>query len=348
MIEDPEKMSLALLELAEPRVTACHGAVQWNALVGGRNNRAFRVQYAGETYVLKHYFYSAADQRDRRKAEADFLAHCKVCKISSVPKLLASSQDLHASLLSCMPGEALPQGAAIRLEQIQSAIGFFKQLQRWEQQPDLANAADAKWGLEGHRLRAESRLRRLQAVAATTPLERDMHSFVDKALGAEWERLRNLPRGSSDRLLDDPQYFERTISPSDFGFHNTLLSPDGTLRFLDFEYAGWDDPIKTILDFFFQPRLRVPAEFFRLFRDAVLGHTRYPEIHRRRLVALAPVFRVIWVCTILNEFLPDGEARRGFARATDAALDLEACEARKAAQLDKARVLLSEPIDYMT
>ena len=40
------------------------------------------------------------------------------------------------------------------------------------------------------------------------------------------------------------------ISPSDFGFHNALRTNTGPV-FFDFEFSGWDDPAKTIIDFFF-------------------------------------------------------------------------------------------------
>ena len=41
----------------------------------------------------------------------------------------------------------------------------------------------------------------------------------------------------------------RILSPSDFGLHNTI-SKKNKLYFFDFEYFGWDDPIKLICDFF--------------------------------------------------------------------------------------------------
>jgi len=44
----------------------------------------------------------------------------------------------------------------------------------------------------------------------------------------------------------------RILSPSDFGLHNTI-SEKKKLYFLDFEYFGWDDPIKLICDFFWHP-----------------------------------------------------------------------------------------------
>ena len=50
---------------------------------------------------------------------------------------------------------------------------------------------------------------------------------------------------------------QRTLSPSDFGFHNALKRPDGRLAFLDLEYFGWDDPAKTIADFLLHPGMEL-------------------------------------------------------------------------------------------
>jgi len=49
---------------------------------------------------------------------------------------------------------------------------------------------------------------------------------------------------------------------------------------------------------------------------------------------LFPVFRIKWCCILMNEFLPSGAARRGFARGGSCGADV--C----AAQLAKARLAL--------
>jgi thiamine kinase-like enzyme len=43
---------------------------------------------------------------------------------------------------------------------------------------------------------------------------------------------------------------DRRLSPSDFGFHNIIVISDWMLKFIHFEYAGWDDPAKMVCDFF--------------------------------------------------------------------------------------------------
>ena len=126
---------------------------------------------------------------------------------------------------------------------------------------------------------------------------------------------------------------DRCLSPSDFGFHNALLAGDGRLRFIDFEYAGWDDPAKMVCDFFWQPGIPVPLHFFDLvvqrvaqfFSDAALP---------ARIGLLLPVYQVKWCCILLNDFLPLGRRRRSFAGGTAAQQE------QRARQLQKARQAL--------
>ena len=40
------------------------------------------------------------------------------------------------------------------------------------------------------------------------------------------------------------------ILPGDFGFHNAIRTTKG-VKFIDFEFAGWDDPAKQHLILFF-------------------------------------------------------------------------------------------------
>ena len=54
------------------------------------------------------------------------------------------------------------------------------------------------------------------------------------------------------RMRSFPQRL-RVLSPSDFGFHNALRRPDGTIVFVDFEYFGWDDPAKMMADAMLHP-----------------------------------------------------------------------------------------------
>jgi hypothetical protein len=103
------------------------------------------------------------------------------------------------------------------------------------------------------------------------------------------------------------------------------------LKFIDFEYSGWDDPAKTVCDFFCQPDVTVPMKFFDRVSRAFVEDSSDPEFHLRRIALLLPVYRVKWCCIMLNEFLPVGSRRRSFAK------DPASQEQRRATQLQKVR-----------
>jgi hypothetical protein len=127
----------------------------------------------------------------------------------------------------------------------------------------------------------------------------------------------------------------RALIPADFGFHNALRNAAGRLVFLDFEYFGWDDPVKVAADFLLHPAMALPDVLKRRFGAGICAvfasrDGTFPD----RLRLLYPLFAMRWCLILLNEFLPDHWARRAHA---GPGLDREAAKRR---QLDRAEALL--------
>ena len=101
----------------------------------------------------------------------------------------------------------------------------------------------------------------------------------------------------------------RSLCPSDFGFHNALRNATG-LTFLDFEYFGWDDPVKLTCDFLLHPGMRLSDSLKRRFVAAALVIYGADPTFARRLSLLYPLFAVRWCLILLNEFLPERWAHR--------------------------------------
>jgi hypothetical protein len=160
--------------------------------------------------------------------------------------------------------------------------------------------------------------------------------LVESLLVPAWRRAREAAIADAEEIdwprdqVLEPN--ERWLSPSDVGFHNTL-DVDGDLVFIDFEYAGWDDPAKTIADFFSQPDYEVDIALFDSFVSSL---TTLPAAswHGRRARAVIPLHRVKWTCIVLNDFLGDAAARRRQALGTATRA------ARASVQLAKARKML--------
>jgi hypothetical protein len=176
---------------------------------------------------------------------------------------------------------------------------------------------------------------RLRHIEAAGEVDREAEAFVRDELCPAWASVAAAVRDGASQLGDASLAAEdRCLSPSDFGYHNALLQPDGRLRFLDFEYAGWDDPAKLVCDFFCQPAVPAPRTRFGAFAEGVVSEFADPAWHLRRIELLFPVYRIKWCCIVLNDFLPVGRERRRFS---SVAVDQDA---RKAGQLRKARRFL--------
>ena len=125
------------------------------------------------------------------------------------------------------------------------------------------------------------------------------------------------------------------LNPSDFGFHNAVRQPSGAYAFFDFEYFGWDDPVKATADVVFHAGMALSEELGHLFEKRMIRFwSETDSDFPRRLRTTAPLYGLIWCGIILNEFLPERWERRVLAGGTvDKALILSR-------QLDKARRLL--------
>lgn len=321
------------------RLAGVSEPVSLTRLVGGRNNRVWRVDLRdGESPVLlKEYFRSEDDARDRLGAEWAFLSHAWTCGVRTVPRPLAADPKSATALYSFLPGRRATV-EEIDEDAIEAAMDFVVAVNSRAAQ--LPQASEACVSLNQHLTMVDRRLARLNAIDRGSPLDKDAASLVENHLKPAWERLRvdvfrtARTRGmSADAPL--PTRF-LCISPSDFGFHNALRSEQGKFSFIDFEYAGLDDPAKLVCDFFCQPEVPVQIGFFDHIVNRLQENFSMDLEFTFRCSILYSVYRIKWSCIVLNEFLPAAASRRHFSAA---GTSIE----RKAEQLERARQFLEFP-----
>jgi hypothetical protein len=142
-----------------------------------------------------------------------------------------------------------------------------------------------------------------------------------------------MTRGGLDFGAELPQEW-RSLVPSDFGFHNSLRRSDGSLAFVDFEYFGWDDPVKLTADMMLHPGNTLALAQRRRFREAATRLYGGDPAFAGRLSAYLPLFGLRWVLILLNEFIPERWQRRVLAG------DAGSWSDAKARQLARAREFL--------
>jgi thiamine kinase-like enzyme len=269
------------------------GAMEW--IGGGGNSRIYKLagSYAGKVYFQP------------KRLDVEFAASQFMWKhgIHCVPQPIAADEKI--AVYEFIEGSKPVPTAT----DIDAAVDFLFRLKGLT--GDFPRAAEACFSVREIIANIESRFARL----ADVPELREFQPLFD--------RLRKIPDSPAE---------ERMLSPSDFGFHNALRRPDGSLVFLDFEYFGWDDPAKLVCDFLLHPAMDLSDDLKRRFYRQFVTNKNLAK----RVETVYPLFGLKWITIMLNEFLPEDLQRRGFA--SNVPIDRAAAQAR---QLDKARRMLA-------
>jgi hypothetical protein len=302
----------------------------------GGNNRIYLLSGREERAALKFYPPQAEDPRDRLGQE--FAALSFLCRnaIANVPRPLACDRARQCAAYTWIDGIKPDPGPA----EVDALAEFFISLQALRSREGSHALAAASAGCFSPAMVAEQvehRLARLStAVAPGTDGADFLLRSLQPAARAAIDRLRAGSPAVGRAFAEPLARSLWTLSPSDFGFHNALRRPDGSLAFVDFEYFGWDDPAKAVADVMLHPGMGLPETLAQRYRSrieaALAGDDRE---FSARLDLFFPSMVVLWCLILLNEFLPERWTRRALAGQKDAPAAVQA------RQLQKARDLLS-------
>ncbi|HWZ47908.1 MAG TPA: hypothetical protein VNX00_06785 [Herbaspirillum sp.] len=290
-------------------------------IVAGRNSKVTRLSNLsndGRQWILKQYYPQGPQERDRLGVEFAFLQSLQRLGVATVAQPIGMDRALHSALYSPLPGQ---RPEAVTADLITQAAQFIAAIN--VNADALAPAADACVAWQDHLALTRVRLTQLMAMTPQSALEEQAHALVAERFMPLWKGLESSLNAQAQALPQGTQI----LSPSDFGFHNTLAHR-GRLSFVDFEYAGWDDAAKLICDFICQPALPISAAQGAQFVTELQAELPQLEAIGARVERLLPVHRLKWCCILLNEFRPEYRQRR--IHAGLAAEDLQATQLLKA------------------
>lgn len=324
----PEPSREEIIALAE--TLAGGGVTEAEPVKAGGNNRLWRVARGLESFALKFYPPQDEDRRDRLGTEWRALTFLAANGIGRVPRPLAQDPEHHCALHEWVEGTPVRAAAPGTVDQLGD---FFLALQDLrDMAADIGPASAACFSPSEAALQLSGRLARLAEAGERFPelgrfLRDHLAPAVDDAVASVYLAYPDAAAPLGPEKL--------CLSPSDFGTHNALKGADGRLVFLDFEYFGWDDPVKATADVMWHAGMDLSRGLAVRFRDRVTPRFAAgdPDLERR-LKVLLPVHGLVWCLILLNEFRPDRWARRGLGGRVE---DAEALRARQLARA-KARL----------
>jgi len=329
-----------VLQNAFPDLAISHATL----LAGRGNSRVYRLTSSGQArqYALKIYPDRQLDARPRLETERT------ACQLLSaglypVPAPVASDPQLGWGVFEWIePLSASPVSSAFVTQCLAFVQRLYRDRMAWRQHPQIAAASEAC--LSGAVLlhQIQQRLGRLTSGAALR--DDTLASFLRDDFGPALAHAGDQARqqvGETFELALPPCW--QCPSPSDFGHHNALQANDGRWHFIDFEYFGWDDPVKLVADAYWHPGMGLGPElqeqWLTACRDLFADDPGFAE----RLAAYLPLHGLKWCLVLLNAYLPLGVAQRSHAQANPA----QNLSDYKADQLQRARVLLDHIKDMI-
>jgi len=275
----------------------------FSSLTIGINSSTFKIEGFKEKYLLKIYNSSKINSINRLEHEEKFLSFLKDCKFQNVPEVIFSNKKENWLLMSWIEGKKINKFNYDLCHEYLKFLVEIQKFRRIKRAKIILPASDAFFHLKGHiksindrYLLLEKKLQELYIL--NNDLFEILKSFLDK-VRSEINYLMLFKKALNidiDYILPEE---DRILSHSDVGFHN-MLEGNNKVYFIDFEYAGWDDPGKLFSDLLLQPDNNVPIKFFNILDKYFVDFILKKNYSHDRLIFMLKLVRIKWSLIILN------------------------------------------------
>lgn len=278
-------------------------------LPGRGNSRIYRVlTNFGTAYALKSYPDLFIDPRLRLRNEVkacDLLEHLRL-----TPGSVAHDEELNLALFEWIDGEVPGMIEEIHIDQ---ALVFVEKLKKLSEDfhNDFPDASEACLSAVQLLSQVQERIEKLETIN-----DLELQDFLETTIKPLWEEIREWSGSKWPALSFEKELTQskQTLSPSDFGFHNSLQRSDGSLCFVDLEYFGRDDPVKLIADFLWHPAMNLKLVHKTQWLEGMFAIFDQDPDLQQRFLASWPLYGIRWALIMLNEFRQDGWKKRVHAK----------------------------------
>ncbi len=271
--------------------------IKESEIKGGLNSKTYLLDLKKKKLVLKIY-----GDKSRSKIKREKLFYNYLIKINNpnIINPLFFDVKKNFALFPYIPGKKIKK---IEKKHLLELLQFLKSINKKKKLTNLPLAIDGINDRNQHIKLCEKKINELKKIKVNYCLKKDFTYFLKKKLIPKFTELKERFNNTEFKNLKKLKINKNqlVISPSDLGFHNIIYSKK-KLVFFDFEYAGLDDPIKLICDFFCQPDQYLSVAQKEIFiKNFFFKSYTLSQIKSYTKIFL-PFHRLKWCCIILNVF----------------------------------------------
>jgi aminoglycoside phosphotransferase len=266
-----------------------------NKINQGKNSSVYKLQNKKNNFlILKEYPNDNLAIKYRLKKELKALKFLDYS--NNVPKVINHNYSMDIIMLEYIEGKSVSK---ISNKNIEDALIFVKQLYKLSQNTKFNLATEACLSANELIRQIDCRFDVLKIV-----VNEDLQDLISKLYELYKKlKVKSLENWPKKNIYNKLEKNYLVLSPSDFGFHNSILDNNNILKFIDFEYFGFDDPVKLVSDFLWHPGMKLSKlqkkkfamNSFKLFKDD-------KNFYKRFCLAF-PLYGIRWSLIILNDFL---------------------------------------------
>ena len=272
------------------------------------NSRAFLLESEnGEKYFLKNFIYDALNTHNRLKSEVYFSKYLLENNLNNIPKLICYSITSNWILYDWIEGEKVKK---ITHYNVKDLIEFLIKINlnlKNHKNYDLPNASEACFSIVGHKVLITKKIKAsINRIDQNNQIDPNLKKLIIFELEEKIVLINNLLRKKEFSNKDFIKYslnkYQKCISPSDVGFHN-IINSKGKSFYVDFEYAGIDDPCKLIADLILQPDYPIPPDLIHHLLKLVNNLKKDIPDFQKRFLLIFELYKIKWFCIIFNPII---------------------------------------------
>jgi predicted Ser/Thr protein kinase len=263
----------------------------------GINSCVFKFKSNGKNLVAKSYKHK---KNLRIKREKLFYKYLKKVNNKNILNPILFNINKNLSVYPYIAGSKIKK---INNDQIKVLSNFINQINNRKISKSLPLAIDGIKDRNYHLKLCENKINDLKAVKINSLVKKNFSNFLNKKIIPKFKEIKNNFNLNKNSFLPKMKLTkeEMIVSPSDFGLHN-IIKKKNKLFFIDFEYAGLDDPVKLLCDFYCQPDQFISLKKKKLFLENLTFKDYSISKLNSYINFFLPFHKLKWCCIILNIF----------------------------------------------